>query len=187
MEKILRGIKMSEKSVFQILSSINVEKDVKEKNGMRYLPWAAAIKYLLNYFPDANWEHREWDGIPYLKTGSGCFVEVSVIIGGITRKQLHPILDYRNQPIKEPNAFQVNTSIQRALAKAIALHGLGLYIFDGEDLPPNEKEAIELARVELADLLQEAGKFSPQAKQALLKMNYQDIQNKIAEYRNKGE
>jgi hypothetical protein len=56
---------------------------------------------------------------------------------GITKK-IHPVLDNRNQPIEKPNAFHINTSIQRALAKTIALHGLGLYIFAGEDLPePN--------------------------------------------------
>lgn len=178
---------MSQKSSFEVLSSINVEKDVKEKNGMRYLPWAAAIKYLLGKYPNSSWSHREWGDLPYLKTSSGCFVEVSVTVQGTTRKQLHPVLDFRNQPIKEPSAFQVNSSIQRALAKAIALHGLGLYIFDGEDLPPNEKEAIENSRLELSTLLQEAGKFTPEAKQALLRMNYNDIQNKISEYRRKGE
>ena len=51
------------------------------------------------------------------------------------RDRIHPILDNRNQTVKEPNAFQVNTSIQRCLAKAIALHGLGLYLYRGEDLP----------------------------------------------------
>ena len=54
---------------------------------------------------------------------------------GISLSQIHPVLDNRNQPIEKPNAFQINTSLQRALAKAIALHGLGLYIFAGEDLP----------------------------------------------------
>jgi hypothetical protein len=172
---------------FQVLSKINVEKDVKGKNGFKYLSWSSAVHHLLSHYPDSSWEHREWDGLPYLQSKAGCFVEVSVTINDITRKQLHPILDYRNQPIKEPNAFQINTSIQRALAKAIGLHGLGLYIYQGEDLPPSEKEAIESARVELSDLLRDAGKLNPQAKQALFKMSYEDIQNKIAEYRNKGE
>ena len=70
-----------------------------------------------------------------MRTGAGCFVKVTVWSGGIARTQVHPVLDNRNKPIEEPNAFQVNTSIQRCLAKAIALHGLGLYIYAGEDLP----------------------------------------------------
>ena len=62
-------------------------------------------------------------------------MQVSVDVDGVIRSQIHPVLDNRNQTIDNPNAFQVNTSIQRCLAKAIALHGLGLYIFAGEDLP----------------------------------------------------
>lgn len=176
-----------QKNAFEVLNKINVEKYVKGKNGFKYLSWSSAVQELLSNFPSANWEHREWDGLPYLQTKSGCFVQVSVTIGDVTRSQLHPVLDYRNQPIQEPNAFQINTSLQRALAKAISLHGLGLYIYQGEDLPPSEKEALDLARVELSDLLAKHNKLTPQAKQAVLNMNYDDIQNKIAEYRNKGE
>ena len=70
-------------------------------------------------------------------------------IDGVTRSQVHPVLDYKNKAIPEPNAFDINTAIQRCLAKAISLHGLGLYIYRGEDLPdvqhrfkPGEKEEI---------------------------------------------
>ena len=177
----------NQESVFKTLSAINVEKYVKGKNGFKYLSWSSAVQELLRNYPDANWEHREWDGLPYLKTKAGCFVQVSVTVNSITRSQLHPVLDYRNQPILEPNAFQINTSMQRALAKAISLHGLGLYIYQGEDLPPSEKEALDEARNDLSELLRVNGKLSPEAKQAILKMDYDSIQNKIAEYRNKGE
>ncbi|MGM9458240.1 DUF1071 domain-containing protein, partial [Lacticaseibacillus rhamnosus] len=61
---------------------------------------------------------------------------------GVTLSQVHPVLDNRNKPIEKPNAFQINTSIQRCLAKAIALHGLGLYIYQGEDLPEIEMPSI---------------------------------------------
>jgi hypothetical protein len=66
------------------------------------------------------------------------FVEVAVTVQGVTLSQLHPVLDHRNRPIPAPTAFEINTSIQRALVKAIALHGLGLYIYAGEDLPNGE-------------------------------------------------
>ena len=72
---------------------------------------------------------------PYMKNGTGAYVQVSVNVNDVIRTQIHPVLDNRNQTIDTPNAFQINTSIQRCLAKAIALHGLGLYIFAGEDLP----------------------------------------------------
>lgn len=70
-----------------------------------------------------------------MQTPLGFFVEVSVTIDGVEKSQIHPILDNTNKPIKTPNPFQINTSIQRALVKAIALHGLGLYVYAGEDLP----------------------------------------------------
>lgn len=76
-----------------------------------------------------------FDGKPYLLCEAGVFVEVAVTVQGITLSQIHPVLDGRNRPIPEPTAFEINTSIQRCLVKAIALHGLGLYIYAGEDLP----------------------------------------------------
>jgi hypothetical protein len=79
-----------------------------------------------------------------METSTGFFVQVTVTVGGVARTQIHPVLDNRNKTLEKPNAFQINTSIQRCLAKAIALHGLGLYIFAGEDVPQveplNEKQ-----------------------------------------------
>jgi len=82
-----------------------------------------------------------------MKTEGGCFVKVSVTVNGVSREQVHPVLDNRNKPIKTPDAFQINTSIQRCLAKAIALHGLGLYLFAGEDLPDNSLDSSERDKV----------------------------------------
>lgn len=176
---------MSNESVYQKLSSVNVENFVKGKNGFRFLSWSHAVDQLLKHYPKATWKIREFESLPYLQTKGGCFVEVSVTIEDVTRSQLHPILDFRNQAIKEPNAFQVNTSIQRALAKAISLHGLGLYIYQGEDLPLSEKDAIDESRKDLINLLKENGKFSTEAEHAVNKMSYEQLQNKITEYRNK--
>jgi len=91
--------------------------------------------------PSAFWEVRRFDGMPYLKTDTGYFVEVAVTVQGLTLSQIHPVLDSKNRPIFEPTAFDINTSIQRALVKAIALHGLGLYVYAGEDLPEGDKPA----------------------------------------------
>jgi hypothetical protein len=82
---------------------------------------------------------RRFDGLPYQKTEAGYFVEVAVTVQGVTLSQIHPVLDARNDPILEPTSFDINTSIQRCLVKAIALHGLGLYIYAGEDLPNCDK------------------------------------------------
>ena len=79
--------------------------------------------------------------MPFLKTECGYFVEVAVLVQGITRSQVYPVLDARNTPIECPNRFNINTSIQRCLVKAIALHGLGLIVYAGEDLPASDQQA----------------------------------------------
>jgi hypothetical protein len=81
-------------------------------------------------------------GLPYQKTDVGFFVEVAVTVQGVTLSQVHPVLDSKNRPIEAPTSFDVNTSIMRCLVKAIALHGLGLYIYAGEDLPDADKAPV---------------------------------------------
>ena len=120
---------------FVELSKIDVSEHVEKKNNFSYLSWSYAISQLRSFDPEATWEILRFEGMPYLKTECGYFVEVAVTVKGLTLSQIHPVLDHRNKPIEQPNAFQINTSIQRCLVKAIALHGLGLYIYAGEDLP----------------------------------------------------
>lgn len=120
---------------FAALSAINVNDHIERKGGFAYLSWPFAVSQLRLADPAASWEVRRFDGRPYLLCEAGVFVEVAVTVQGITLSQIHPVLDGRNRPIPAPNAFDINTSIQRCLVKAIALHGLGLYIYAGEDLP----------------------------------------------------
>ena len=123
------------------LFKTDVSKYVEKKGQFNYLSWSFAVQELKRACPNARWGvTKAEDGSPFFKTECGYFVDVWVEVDGISLSQIHPILDNRNQPINEPNAFNINTSIQRALAKTIALHGLGLYIFAGEDLP--EPDAI---------------------------------------------
>ena len=127
-------------NTFEKLNKIDVSKFTEKKGQFNYLSWAHAVRELLKSCPEATWEVHTFKGVdgtdqPYMKNGTGAYVQVSVNVDGIIRSQIHPVLDNRNNTIEKPNAFQVNTSIQRCLAKAIALHGLGLYIFAGEDLP----------------------------------------------------
>ena len=133
-------------SVFQKLKDVDISKLAEQKGKFDYLSWAHAVREMLKVFPEATWEVHEYDGMPYMQTTTGYYVKVSVTIDGISRTQIHPVLDNKNQTIDTPNAFQINTSIQRCLAKAIALHGLGLVLFAGEDLPNNitdkQKKAI---------------------------------------------
>lgn len=128
-----------EKTAFERLDTLNVNDFTEKKGQFTYLSWAWAVRELLKIDPKATWEVEEWglegNRQPYMQTEAGCFVKVTVTVEGVSRHQIHPVLDHRNNPIKQPNAFEINTSIQRCLAKAIALHGLGLYIYAGEDLP----------------------------------------------------
>jgi hypothetical protein len=120
---------------FEELSKIDVNKHIEKKGGFSYLSWPYAVAELRKRHPAATWEVVRFSGMPFLQTEAGCFVEVAVTVEGVRLSQIHPVLDGRNKPIPNPDPFAINTSLQRALVKAIALHGLGLYIYAGEDLP----------------------------------------------------
>jgi hypothetical protein len=126
---------------FAELAKIDVREHTEKKGKFSYLSWAWAVDVLRKADPTATWEVLRFNGMPFMETKYGIFVEVAVTVQGITLSQIHPVLDNNNKPIAQPNSFQINTSIQRALVKAIALHGLGLYIYAGEDLPEGAEEA----------------------------------------------
>ena len=121
---------------FAKLNQINVSQHIERKGNFAYLSWPYAVAQLRQVDATAIWNVvRDSNGFPYLKTDCGFFVEVEVTVNGVRLSQIHPVLDARNKPIEQPSAFDINTSIQRCLVKAIALHGLGLYVYAGEDLP----------------------------------------------------
>lgn len=120
---------------FARLNAINVNEHVEKKGGFSYLSWPYAVAQLRMADATATWEVQRLHGLPYLATEAGVFVEVAVTVQGIRLSQIHPVLDGRNRPLLAPTAFDINTSLQRCLVKAIALHGLGLYVYAGEDLP----------------------------------------------------
>ena len=124
---------------FTELDQVDVTKHIEKKGQFSYLSWPYAVRELKKRHPSATWTVHEYgeDNIPYIKTECGFFVKVTVIVNDVEMTQVHPVLDHQNKPIPTPNSFQINTSIQRCLAKAIALHGLGIHLFAGEDLPPS--------------------------------------------------
>lgn len=132
---------MNEKNYFIELAKVNVSEHVEKKGKFSYLSWTFAVNELRKRHPDASWEVKRFNEKPFMQTELGYFVEVGVIINGIELSQIHPVLNNRNQPIETPTTFDINTSIQRCLVKAIALHGLGLYIYAGEDLPTEGDQA----------------------------------------------
>ena len=127
------------------LLKINVNEHTEKKNGLTYLSWAWAWAEVLKVDPQARWVVEELEpGKPvcFLPDGSA-LVAVAVTIKGDKKSCVLPVMDHRNKAIKNPDAFAVNTAMMRCLAKAIAMHGLGLYIYAGEDLPEGEPEAIK--------------------------------------------
>jgi hypothetical protein len=127
------------------LLQINVNAHTERKNGLTYLSWAWAWAEVLKVDPIACWQPMTFgpkdSPVPYLAMpDTSMMVGVQVTIKGITRACLLPVMDHRNKAIKNPDAFQVNTALMRCLAKAIAMHGLGLYIYAGEDLPEGEEK-----------------------------------------------
>ncbi len=122
-------------SSFEELAKIDCSPYVEKKGKFTYLSWPFAFAELFKRYPKAEIDVREWDGFPAVRGPKGWMVSVAVNIDGVKRTQWHPVLDNNNRTIAEPDVFQFNTSIQRAAVKAIALHGLGLYIYAGEDLP----------------------------------------------------
>lgn len=120
---------------FATLAAINVNDHLEKKGQFSYLSWPYAVAQLRLFDETATWEVMRFNGLPFLTTDNGTLVEVAVTVKGITLSQIHPVLDNKNKPIITPTVFDINTSIQRCLVKAIALHGLGLNVYAGEDLP----------------------------------------------------
>lgn len=132
-----------EKNYFEELNNINVSGKVEQKNGLNYLSWAYAWGEIKKLHPDTNYKvYENNEGWNYFTDGKTAWVKVSVICEGIEHIEYLPIMDNRNNsiPVDNITSFDVNKSIQRALTKAVARHGLGLYVYAGEDLPESLEE-----------------------------------------------
>ena len=121
-------------SNFETLKKINVNDKTEKKGRFTYLSWAWAVETLLTHDPLATWHYNE----PMTLPDGSMLVFCSVTAYGKEMTMQMPVIDHNNKPIKIPNSFDVNTAMQRCLVKAIALHGLGLYIYAGEDLPEDD-------------------------------------------------
>jgi hypothetical protein len=117
-------------SHYETLAKINVNDKIEKKNGLSYLSWAWAVDQLLRADPLATWSYKQPS-----EFGDTLMVHCEVTAFGKAMTAHLPVMDHRNKAISNPDAFAVNTAMQRCLVKAIALHGLGLYIYAGEDLP----------------------------------------------------
>ena len=131
------------RSVFETLNAVNVNGKTEKKNGLTYLSWAFAWGEVKKNYPDAIYTiYENQQGWNYFTDGKTCWVKTGVTIQGIEHIEYLPVMDYRNAsiPAEKVTSYDVNKAIQRSLTKACARHGLGLYIYAGEDLPEEEKE-----------------------------------------------
>ncbi len=125
-------------SVFSVLAAVNCNEHTEQKNNLTYLSWAWAWHICKSHFPDAYYTIYETpEGRPYFDDGRTAWVKTGVTIGGLEHIEYLPIMDHRNAsiPVSRITSFDMNKAIQRSLTKAIARHGLGLYIYADEDLP----------------------------------------------------
>lgn len=129
-------------SVFEILSKVNVNGHTEKKNGLTYLSWAWAWAEVKKAFPDASYTiYENANGWNYHTDGRTAWVKTGVTIEGLEHIEYLPVMDFKNRsiPADQLTSFDVNKAIQRSLTKAVARHGLGLYIYAGEDLPEGEE------------------------------------------------
>lgn len=137
---------MNEKNYFTELNAINVSDKTEKKNGLTYLSWAWAWGELKKLHPDATYTvYENKDGWLYHTDGRTCWVKTGVTVNGIENIEYLPVMDLRNNsiPADKVTSYDVNKAIQRSLTKAVARHGLGLYIYAGEDLPEGEEKPQE--------------------------------------------
>jgi hypothetical protein len=134
----------SKMSKYSELRAIDVNSHIEKKNGLSYLSWAWAVDTLLSQDETATWEYKEPK-----QFGETLMVFCTVTAFGKSMTAQLPVMDYRNKAIINPDSYSVNTAMQRCLAKAIALHGLGLYIYAGEDIPQeiDRKEALKNGQI----------------------------------------
>jgi len=157
------------KSTFDVLHTIDLNSELKNIQGNKYLPWNRAWSNLCKSFPNATYYiHESSECVPYFESRAGLFVKVSVTIDDITHTMIRPVYDLRNLSMRiEPRQVQygnrmvdvngatandINDSIMRCLTKTIAMHGLGIYIF--EDKPYADAELIDSSQIsEISSLI----------------------------------
>lgn len=150
-----------EQSVFATLNAINCNDKTEKKNGLTYLAWAFAWGEVKKNYPDATYTiYENAQGWNYHTDGRTCWVKTGVSIQGQEYIEMLPVMDTRNRsiPFDSVTSFDVNKAIQRSLTKACARHGLGLYIYAGEDLPD---AADDEARAEVSKRRKQVQKPAP--------------------------
>ena len=138
---------MKQESVYNSLKAIDVRPKAEKKGRADYLSWAHAWDMLKTNYPQAQRiiYESEHTGLNYFTDGKTAYVKVGIVVNDMEHIDMLPVMDHRNKsiPVDKIDSFEVNKTIQRATAKAIAMHGLGLSLWTGEDIPTPPTEAKE--------------------------------------------
>lgn len=139
------------KSVFETLAAINVYDYIDKRGGLSYVSWANAWMLLKREFPTATRTIYEHDhtGMNYFSDGRTCYVKVGVTINKQEIVDMLPVMDFRNKSIsvESVTSMDVNKAIQRSTVKCIAMHGLGIGVYTGEDIPEPTPAPVELETI----------------------------------------
>lgn len=168
---------------FVRLNGVNVNEHTESKNGLTYLSWAWAWAEIKKLHPDATYTiYEDMTGCFYHTDGRTCWVKTGVTVNGIEHIEYLPVMDHRNRsiPLESVTSFDVNKAVQRSLTKACARHGLGLYIYAGEDLPEGEaqpQKAVELKLPEHGALLKELMENTTKEQRDALREKYGSFDN----------
>jgi hypothetical protein len=141
----------TKKSTFETLYAVNVKDKIEKKGSLDYLSWASAWAEVKKIYPNITYrvyENEAYPGLNYFHDGRTAWVKVGVTINDLEHINHLPVMDYRNKSIgvDKLTSMDVNTAIQRCLTKAIALHGLGLAVYNGEDIQENAVVVNEVAK-----------------------------------------
>ena len=136
------------KNYYKSLSELPIKRLVEKKGGLDYLSWSNAWDMLKKEYPNAQrivYESQQ-NGLNYFTDGKSAYVKVGIIVNDIEHIDYLPVMDFRNKsiPMAKMTSFDVSKTIQRATAKAIAMHGLGLSLWTGEDIPSEPTPTKEL-------------------------------------------
>ena len=135
------------------LLKLNVNDHTEKKGQLTYLSWAWAWAKALEADPGATWDVQMFNNKCFMEVNGTAMVFVTTQLFGKQMTCQLPVMDHRNKAIINPDAFQVNTAIMRCMTKSLSLHGLGLYIYAGEDLPQGEEPESTINESEMMDWL----------------------------------
>ena len=189
---------MTEKkeSVFETLSKIDVSGHIEKKMGLSYLSWAWAWQTVKDIYPDTPnpkpTKYQEMlitkDGyklterkVPYLTTPTGTIVEMTVTIKGVDYTQQLYVMDNKNKSVVNPTQAQINKTTQRCIVKALAMAGLGLNLYAGEDLPMGDISEQDKKKQEALEKAKQAKEKADQEKNEKLNQQYRELIDKSVE------